>query len=361
MTQIIEKHNPIIPEKVLDTTLTMQPHYKFGVQNTITDATDTINTSVVCPTGVSDTYIPLDNIDKCDARLSNLHFFSSSEATLCSQIIKAIQKDSQTLFVSLPTYAQDKALAERIGDYITLPNTKSVVINADGLNASQIISEYIAQLSLAKSDNMYHEFAHLMRDYFRHGFVLHSVIYNAHSLTKQDFDYLYELASIIYEKFPKQRHKPLMRFIFIGDKKIAPILRKKTNSKFEQFTVSPLTITECVNALYLYTTLEARTELFYQTVGTNAAAMRIATAGYPALLRFILPMPDAPSLSDRRNPESYLTKIVNQKIDAKYHKDLNDKRLFLKRNHHFSRSRTYIRLLLSSVIVGLLFYAYYIM
>lgn len=353
MTQIIEKNNHIIPEKFIDSSLVSKPHYTFGTQK---------SSDAMHPPLPSQTDIPIEasNATYDDITQEQLNFFSASEATLCADIIKAIQKNHQTLFIPLPPYAQDMILAQRIGDYITLPNTKSVVINAAGLGATQIIAEYIKQLSLDDTDNTYHAFAHLMTDYFRHGFVLHSVIYNAQALTKQDFDYLYELASLIYEKFPKQRHKPLMRFVFIGDKHIAPILRKKNNGKCQQLTVSALSITECVNALYLYTDIDKRTELFYQTVGTNAAAIRIASAGYPALLRHLLPMPDAPSLADKKMPENYLSLIINSKIDAQYHKELTQKRFVLKRGYHVMRPRTYIRLFLAAIAVIMILYAYHL-
>ena len=357
MTQTITDNNHIIPEKTIETpphpTIVPKQKYTFGTvsskeQKKLNPAhTPKINTySTDTPTE--------------ETNISYLHFFSSSEARLCLQIIKAIEKNHQTLFIALPTYAQDNALAKRIGDYIRLPNTKSVVIDAKGLNAKQIIAEYTKQLLLETTDNMYHEFAHLMTDYFKHGLVLHSVIYNAQSLTKQDFDYLYELASLIYEKFPNQRHKPLMRFIFIGDKNIAPMLRKKTNGQFKQFTLPDLTVTECVNALYLYTPPKERTELFYQTVGTNASGIRIATAGYAALLRYLLPLPVAPSLAERKNPEHYLSTIINTKVDSIFYRELANKRLLLKQGYHFMRPRTYIRLFLGAIAVGLGLLGYYI-
>jgi hypothetical protein len=341
MTQIIEKNNHTIPEKFLETSLLLKPNYIFGEQKLDSEIQKFSNTTHV------------DNQEITPKR--ELSFFSAVEASLCSHIIKAIQKNQQTLFVPLPEYAQDNTLAQRIAHYITLPNTKSVVINADGLGAQHIISEYIKQLSLENTNNMYHEFAHLMTDYFRHGLVLHSVIYNAQSLSKQDFDYLYELASLIYEKFPKQRHKSLMRFVFIGDKKIAPILRKKTNGKLHQFYAESLTITECVNALYLYTAPEARTELFYQTVGTNAAGLLIACVGYPALLRRLLPMPDAPSLADKKIPEKYLSAYINSKINTIFHKEIANKRLHLKQGSYVNRSLTYIFLVLIAITIGLFF------
>jgi hypothetical protein len=363
MTETIENNNQIIPErtsekisektpeKIIKMLTVPKTKYKFGTlsqekKDTASHQNPTINTD--------------DSADTQESNISYLHFFSSSEARLCLQIIKEIEKNIQTLLIALPAYAQDTALAKRIGDYIRLPNTKSVVIDAKGLNAKQIIAEYSRQLSLKATDNMYHEFAHLMTDYFKHGLVLHSVIYNAQSLTKQDFDYLYELASLIYEKFPNQRHKPLMRFVFIGDKSIAPILRKKTNGHFKQFTLPALTLTECVNALYLYTPPEARTELFFQTVGTNASGIRIATAGYAALLRLLLPMPVAPSLADRKNPEYYLSTMINNQIDSVFHKELAHKRLFLKQGYHFVRPRTYIRLFLGATAVALGLLGYYI-
>ncbi len=342
MTQVIEKNNQIIPEKFLETSLLLKPNYTFGEEKPHSEmqkSDDTVN-------------IDSQEIIQQEALL----FFSAVEASLCTHIIKAIQKNYQTLFIPLPGYAQDNTFAQRIANYITLPNAKSVVINADGLGATHIISEYIKQLSLENTDNMYHEFGHLMTDYFRQGFVLHSVIYNAQSLSKQDFDYLYELASLIYEKFPKQRHKALMRFVFIGDKKIAPILRKKTNGKLQQFEAKSLTVTECVNALYLYTAPEARGELFYQTVGTNATGLLIACAGYPALLRLLLPMPDAPSLADKKIPEKYLSEHINSKINTRFHKEIARKRLNLKQNSHVTYSLTYIFLVLVAITVGLFFY-----
>ncbi len=344
MTQIIEKNNQIIPEKFLETSLLLKPNYTFGEQKLHLEMQKSDDIGNVC----------IDNQENIPQE--ELSFFSAVEASLCAHIIKAIQKNYQTLFVPLPEYAQDSAFAQRIANYITLPHTKSVVINADGLGATHIISEYIKQLSLANTDNVYHEFAHLMTDYFRQGFVLHSVIYNAQSLSKQDFDYLYELASLIYEKFPKQRHKALMRFVFIGDKKIAPILRKKTNGKLQQFEAESLAITECVNALYLYTAPEARGELFYQTVSTNAAGLLIACGGYPALLRRLLPMPDAPSLADKKMPEKYLSAHINSTINTIFHKEIARKRLHLKQDSRVTYSLTYIFLALAAITLGLFFY-----
>lgn len=353
MKQIIQRDNHIVPEKPFNTIKPLQPNYKFGHQNTHSNTQK--NTPSLVP---NNNNIKQDDDSKSEDKLN---FFSSSEADLCLKIIKAIQKECQTLLVSLPPYAQDKLLAQRIANYVSLPNTKSVVINAEGLSAKQIISEFIQQLSLKSDDNIYHEFARLMTDYFHHGFVLHSIIYNTQSLTKQDFDYLYELASLIYEKFPKQRHKPLIRFIFIGDKSVIPILRKKTNHKFQQFTVNKLTVTECINALYLYTDCKLRNELFYQTVGNYASGLRIASAGYPALLRLLLPLPQPPSLADKKMPENYLSAIINRKIDVKYHREIQNKRLLIKKSHHFLRPRTYIRLSLGifSVILVLLGYYFY--
>ena len=73
----------------------------------------------------------------------------------------------------------------------------------------QIISEFAYQLGLGEQENIYQAFGQLINEYFHHNKILNTVIYNAHTLSKQDFDYLFELASLIYEKFPKQRHKAL--------------------------------------------------------------------------------------------------------------------------------------------------------
>jgi hypothetical protein len=287
-----------------------------------------------------------------------VHFFSGSEANLCLQIMKAVEKQYQTMLIELPAFAQDTLLVQRIGDYIKQPHIQSVVIDAKGRSAMQIIKEHIKQLSHnTTDDNIDYAFASLMTFYAKKNIVLYSVIYNAQFLKTQDFDYLYKLKSLIHEKFSYQTHHSLMRFIFIGDKYIAPILQDRTKGNLKQFFLPALTHTECVNALYLHTPVSERTELFYQTVGTNAAAVRIATAGYPALLRHVLPLPIAPSLADRKNPTGYLSKIINSRISDVYHTELSHKRTYLKHGNHYVSKFNFIKIfLLVIVIIGLLGY-----
>ncbi len=288
-----------------------------------------------------------------------IDFFSATEASLCSQIVAEIQNNIQTIYVSMPAYAQDNILAQRIASYVAFQNSKSVVINALGLDAASIVTEFISQLKLDNSDNIYHEFAHLMTHYFNHGLVLNAVIYHAEALTKQDFGYLYELASLIYEKFPKLRHKPLIRFIFIGNSKTQEIIRKKAFKSFKSLTMPFMNVTECVNALYLYTPLEKRTELFYQTVGSDAFGLLVASGGYPYLVRQLLPMPNAPSVSDRQFPEAYLATIIDAKIDKKDHADLAMRRLLLKKKHSFKKSRYLVKIgifITFMSLITLLFY-----
>ncbi|MFT6071833.1 MAG: hypothetical protein ACJARD_000828 [Alphaproteobacteria bacterium] len=296
--------------------------------------------------------IETDNIETT----SHFDFFSSSEASLCLQVLKGIKSKAQTLFIPIPHYAQDKILADRISHYIQLPRTKSVIINAENLTAKEIISHYVQQLNLEKADNIYHEFARLMTHYFKHGNVLHSVIYNAHCLSKQDFDYLYELSSLIYERFPKQRHKPLMQFIFIGDKSILPTLRKKTSRKLCQILLPLLTLTDCMNALYLATPVEGRTALFTHCVQQIARNLQIATAGYPALLRHLLPLLQIP-LKENSQSERYLSEIVNHKISDIYKKELSLKRFLLKKPR-ISYRKIYYCLLLCVITTIIISYAY---
>lgn len=249
-----------------------------------------------------------------DSHTQDINFFSSSEADLCTKILKAIHANTNIIHVCLPTYAQDSQLAKRIGNYIHLRNTHSVVIDAQNYTIEEIVSEFAYQLGLGEQGNIYKAFGQLITEYFHHNKTLNAVIYNAHTLSKQDFDYLFELASLIYEKFPTQRHKALMRFVFISDDSISAILRKKTNGQVKKLLPSKLTITEAINVLYLMTVPEKRDALFYQTVSGYAQSLLQATAGYPALLRKIMPLPSITFISEHPDPTAYLSYLVNDTI-----------------------------------------------
>lgn len=257
----------------------------------------------------------------------NLKFFSGSEAHLCTQILREVYKNTQTIFIALPAYAQDAQFAQRIGHYVQISNTHSVIIDAQNFNIKQIMDEYIHQLGLEGQGDIYSAFGKLITDYFKHDYVLTSVIYNAQALGKQDFDYLYELSSLIYEKFPKQRHKVLMRFIFIADHTVAPILRKKTGGKLCRLNFPKLSITECINALYLFTPVNARTKLFYQTINKYAQGLLKATAGYPALMRQITPLPEVNVIAGHKDPAEYLGFLLDQKLPPQHINALATERL----------------------------------